>query len=140
MDQWERNRQRINMVGSGYGPAPGMTPLGNVIEVEPDWVCCCCDQEIPRPSGGFSTPNGCFCAACFVRYMEYLFNRTPPSFLNAIRSQTGDFVREMREAFEEGVLALPELRATTIRDVLRGERNRMKARLQALLCELDEGE
>ena len=134
--QRRANQERINKVGSSGNPPPERTPLGTVIEVEPEWVCCCCDQDIPRPSGGFSTPNGSFCSECFMRYMEYLFNGTPPLFLNAIRDYTNDFIQECREAFEEGALALPNLKATAIRDVLRGEKRRLREKLQALICEL----
>ncbi len=125
MDQHERNLQRIAMVGSSDIPAPNDMPLGNVIEVEPEWVCCCCDQDIPRPSGGFSTPVGSFCSECFVRYMEYLFNKTDPPFLNAIRDETHEFIEELRDAFEEGVVALPNPVTTTLGGVARGQVRRV---------------
>lgn len=125
MNQHERNRQRIAMVGSSDIPEPEDMPLGTVIELDPEWVCCCCDQDIPRPSGGFSTPVGSFCSECFVRYIEYLFNRTNPQFLNAIRYETCDFIAELRDAFEDGAVALPNPVATTLRDVTKGQVRRL---------------
>jgi len=138
MDIYERNRQRIAMVGSSGHPSPGETPLGTVVEDDPTWVCCCCDQDIPRPSGGFATPQGSFCAECFVRYMEHLFNGAKPTFLNAIRDETNYFVSRRREAFENGVEKLPKLKATTVRDVIEGEKKRFKALLRNLMREMDE--
>jgi hypothetical protein len=136
MDQWERNQQRINMVGSAHNPPPERTPLGTVIEVEPEWVCCCCDQNIPRPSGGFSTPIGSFCSGCFVSYIEHLFNESSVEFLNAIREESRDFIAVRREDLKCGVAPMPTPRATAVRDVLRGEKRRLREKLQALIGEL----
>lgn len=137
MDQYERNRRRIDMVGSSHNPPPERTPLGTVIEVEPEWVCCCCEQDIPRPSFGFSTPSGSFCSECFVAYMEYLFNGSSTTFLNAIRRESERFIDQRIRDLEDH-LPLPVLRPTSIGDVVRGERNRLKAKLRALICEMDE--
>ena len=91
MDQWERNQARINKVGSSDNPPSEETPLGTLIEEEPKWECCCCDQAIPRPGGGYSTAVGSFCSQCFLEFLEYLFNRTPSRFLNEIRQESGRF-------------------------------------------------
>lgn len=138
MDQYERNRRRIDMVGSAHVPPPEKTPLGTVIEVEPEWVCCCCDQDIPRPSGGMSIPVGSFCAECFVSYIEHLFNGSSTEFLNAIREVSRDFIAVRREDLESGATPTPKLKATGLQDVARGEKERLKARLRRLICELDE--
>jgi len=111
MDQRERNRRRIAMVGSSSDPPPGEMPLGTVIETEPEWVCCCCDQDIPRPSTGFSTAVGSFCSKCFVAYMEHLFNKSGFIFLNKIREESYRFIHNRREDFENGVQEPPKLRA-----------------------------
>lgn len=138
MDQYERNRQRIAMVGSAHVPPPEKTPLGTVIEVEPEWVCCCCDQDVPRPSGGMSVPVGTFCGPCFVGLIEFLFNGTEPMFLNAVRDETCHYIRVRRERIEEGSLERPVLKATTVSDVAKGHKERFKARLRDLIREMDE--
>jgi hypothetical protein len=138
MEQWERNRRRIDMVGSAHNPPPERTPLGTIIEEEPEWVCCCCDQDIPRPSGGFSTPIGSFCSECFVSYIEYLFNESSVGFLNAIRKESYDFIAVRREDLKFGVTPMPTPRATAVRDILRGERRRLMEKLQDLVCELND--
>jgi len=115
------NQERINMVGSSVVPLREEMPLGIVVEVEPEWVFCCCDQDIPRPSGGFSTPVGSFCSECFVRLIEHLFNGTKPMFLNAIRDETEDFIGELRDALDSGAVAMPNPVATTLKGVARGQ-------------------
>jgi len=128
------------MVGSSGNPPPERTPLGTVIEVEPEWECCCCDQEIPRPSGGMSTPVGSFCSECFVSYVEHLFNGSSTTFLNAIRKVSGEFIAARREAFEDGIVPLPTLSPTTVSDVAKGHKERFKAKLRALIQEDDDEE
>ena len=96
------------MVG---GPSPwkeGEMPLGTVIETEPEWVCCCCEQDIPGGNGGFSVPPGSFCGPCFVDYLDYLFNRTDPKFLNLIRDKTHEFIEDKKERFECEIEEKPE--------------------------------
>lgn len=138
MDIYEQNRQRIAMVGSSGRPSTDKMPLGTVIEHDPVWVCSCCDQDIPRPSGGFATPGGSFCAECFVQYVEHLFDGTPPEFLCAIRDETHRFITDRRRELEEGTVPRPVVRATTIRDVTRAERERIKGRILGLFAELEE--
>ena len=137
MNQHERNRERINMVGSSVIPSKENTPLGTIIETEPEWVCCCCDQDIPRPSGGMSTPVGSFCSECFMSYVEHLFNGSTTTFLNAIREESCVFISTRREAFENGITPLPKLKATTVGDVASGHKERFKAKLRALIEEDD---
>jgi hypothetical protein len=135
--QRRSNQERINMVGSSGNPPPERTPLGTVIEVEPEWVCCCCDQEIPRPSGGMSTPVGSFCGGCFCAFIDHLFNKTKVPFLNEIRDQSYKFIEHRRGLIEDGIMEMPDVQKTTIAHVVKGERNRLKAMLRSLICEMD---
>jgi hypothetical protein len=137
--QRRSNQERINMVGSSGNPPPERTPLGTVIEVEPEWVCCCCEQDIPMPSGGMSTPVGSFCGPCFTAYIEYLFNGSSTTFLNAIRRESERFI-DQRISDLEDHLPLPVLKPTTVSDVAKGHKERFKAKLRALIQEDDDEE
>jgi hypothetical protein len=125
----ERNRERINMVGSSGNPSPEATPLGTVIEVEPEWVCCCCDQDIPRPSAGMSTAVGSFCGPCFLAYMKHLFNGTPAPFLNQIREESHRFIEHRRNLIEDGIEKPPRLEALV---TIKSLRERLNAEILKL--------
>jgi len=138
MDQWERNRQRINKVGSSDNPPPEETPLGTLIEEPPTWECCCCDQCIPRPTRGYSTAVGSFCADCFLAFLKHLFNGTSPTSLNAIRQESYEFIQGRREDIETGVLSVPVPKPISHRDIIQAERERLQERLRHLIDELED--
>jgi hypothetical protein len=92
-----------------------------LIETDPEWVCCCCDQEIPRPSCGFATAVGSFCADCFLFFITHLFNGTKNPFRDEIRDQSHRFIENRRGLIEDGILERPKLEAIGVgRSAYRG--------------------
>lgn len=110
-------------------------PLGTIIETEPEWICCCCEQIIPRPSCGFSTAVGSFCAECFLRFIEHLFNKTKVPFVNEIRDQSHRFIEHRHGLIEDGIIERPKLKAIDVRG-----KGWLKEKLQALICEVDKSD